>query len=357
MTLPEAAAPAAPVDAPAPRRARRAPPAAAALVGLTLLAGLVLAGLTQGSPDVAPGVALRSVAGLLAGSPSDTDTAFLVHSYRLPRLVAGIACGVVLGVVGVLLQACLRNPLAEPGLLGIGQGAALVLAAQVLLGVSWGGLGRPLACFAGGLAAGAVLLAVNGRVADPLRLVLAGAALSTLLAAVTSAVLVLAPATHAQGHAAVYRYLAGSLSNLGWGDVTVLAAWSAVLLPVALLSARVLTLLQLGDDVASSLGVAVDRWRIGLLLLAVALLAPVVAVAGPLSFVALLAAHAARGLLRTADARVLLPAAALAGALLTVGADLLGRLALAPLEVPAGLWTVLVGGPVTVALLRRRVRP
>ncbi|MGN9812779.1 FecCD family ABC transporter permease [Micromonospora sp. BQ11] len=333
-------------------RQRRAGGRRLAVVCLVLAGAVLLLGvgaITQGVPDVEVRFALDAV----AGRAGDDVTAYLVRQNRLPRVVAALACGAALGGIGVLLQDSLRNPIAEPGLLGVAHGASLVVTLQVLFGVSLPGVARPVACLLGGLAAGALLLAVNRRITDPVRLVLTGFALATLFSAVISAALVLAPSTGGQTQATVNRYLSGSLSGLAWPEVRVLLLWVGAGLPVALLLGRVLNLLQLGDDTAAGLGVHVGRTRLGLLVLAMVLLAPVVAVAGPLSFVGLLAAHVARGLLGSSDSRQVLPVAVLAGALVTLIADQLGRLAFEPLEIPAGIWTVLVGGPLAIVVATR----
>jgi iron complex transport system permease protein len=335
-----------------PSRQRRA--AAGRLVavcaGLAAAAALLaLVAITQGVPDVG----LRFAVDAVAGGTGDEVTGYLVRHNRLPRVVGALLCGAALGAIGVLLQDSLRNPIAEPGLLGVAHGASLVVTLQVLFGVALPGLARPTASLIGGLAAGALLLAVNRRITEPVRLVLTGFALATLFSAVISAALVLAPSTGGQTQATVNRYLSGSLSSVAWPEVRVLLLWVGAGLPVALLLGRVLNLLQLGDDTAAGLGVHVGRTRLALLLLAMVLLAPVVAVAGPLSFVGLLAAHVARGLLASSDSRQVLPAAVLAGGLITLVADQLGRLAFEPLEIPAGIWTVLVGGPVAIVVATR----
>jgi iron complex transport system permease protein len=151
----------------------------------------------------------------------------------------------------------------------------------------------------------------------------------------------------------LFLYLLGSNANHTWNDVRLVAPWLAVGLPLALLAARPLNLLRLGDDVAAGLGLSVQRTRLLLLLLAAALAAPVVAVSGPIAWVALVSPHLARRLCGRADARLVLPLAMLIGAVTLVVADQMGRLIFAPQEVPAGAWTTALAGPALLVMLRR----
>ncbi|MFW5825591.1 MAG: FecCD family ABC transporter permease, partial [Marinobacter sp.] len=147
--------------------------------------------------------------------------------------------------------------------------------------------------------------------------------------------------------------LVGSLTGRDWTHLGLVWPWLAVGLPVAMALARSLNLLQLGDEIAQGLGLAVFRTRVLLMLVAIALTASVVAVCGPIGFVALIAPHMVRGLLRTTDARQVLPISALLGALLLTVSDLLARELFSPTELPVGLVTVALGSPVALFLLRR----
>jgi iron complex transport system permease protein len=315
------------------------------------LAAAATAQLALGEPRLGPGRLVALLADGPAAADARQDAAFVVWQLRLPRLAVAVLAGAALAVGGHVLQDSLRKPLAGPELLGVGLGASLVVAIVTVFGIGLPPALLPLAALAGGLAAGALVLGAARGMLDPVRTLLLGAALTSLLSAVLVGVLTLAADTMVQD--AVLRYLTGSVSGVTWRDAAVAAPWVAVGLACAFAAARTLNLLRLGDDVAGGLGLRVDRARLVLLVLAAALVAPAVAVTGPIAFVSLLAPHAARLALGTGDVRRVLPATALLGALVVVLADAAGRLVLFPLELPAGAWTVLLGGPLVLVLLRR----
>jgi len=322
-----------------------------AAAALLALAAVATAQLALGEPRLA----LDRLAALLADGPGAAggreDAAFVVWQLRLPRLAVAVLAGASLAVGGHVLQDGLRNPLAGPELLGVGLGASLLVAMVSVFGIGVPPALLPLAALAGGLGAGALVLGAARGMLDPVRTLLLGAALTSLLSALLVGVLTLAADTMVQD--AVLRYLTGSVSGVTWPDAAVAAPWVAGGLLCTFAAARTLNLLRLGDDVAAGLGLRVDRARLALLVLAAALVAPAVAVTGPIAFVSLLAPHAARLALGTGDVRRVLPATALLGALVVVAADTAGRLLLFPLELPAGAWTVLLGGPLVLVLLRR----
>lgn len=336
--------------APPPSRSGRL---AAVLLGAALLgASIALLQLIRGEPDLPVGVALDATFGGSAGG----ESAFLVRELRLPRVLLGALAGAALGLAGTLLQGAFRNPIADPSLLGISQAASLVVAVSVLLPGVVPDVALPLLCLLAGVATGAVLVVLARTVRDPVRLILLGVVLSLLYGTCISVVLLVADSYLRLG--AFLRYTTGSVSAAGWPDLGLVAPWLAVAVPAALLCGRVLNLLQLGDDLASGLGMRVTRSRFALLLVALLLVSPVVAVVGPIGFVALLSPHVARFLLGTSNAHQVLPAAAAVGALVVLAADAAGRLLLFPSEVPAGVWTVVVAGPAAIwlsrGLLRRR---
>jgi iron complex transport system permease protein len=208
----------------------------------------------------------------------------------------------------------------------------------------------PWLALAGGLAAGLLILSASHLVRDPLNMVLVGAALSSLLGALITVVVVLGSPDEIQR---LYLFLVGSLTGSSWDDVQLVLPWLAIGIPLALCLIRPLNLLQLGDEMAASLGLPVLRTRALILVLSAAMTAAVVAACGPIGFVALLAPHIARRLLQTSDARQVLPAAALIGAVLLSGSDLLARELFRPAELPVGLVTTAVGAPLALFLLRR----
>jgi iron complex transport system permease protein len=317
------------------------------LAGVVCLLGIGLLSLMLGTPSVSPGELVEIARG--GGVPLDR---VIVTQLRLPRLVLGVLAGAMLALSGTLLQDTMRNPLGGPELLGVTSGATFVVAAITLLHLPVKLALIPWLALAGGLAAGALVVLSVGRISDPIRLVLTGAALTAML---NAGIFVLISYGNTNDIALLYMFLVGSLANRTWDYVRLVLPWAIVGIPTALLCARALNLLQLGDEVAHGLGLPVGRVRLLTLTLGAALVSAVVAVAGPISFIALLAPHLARRLLRTSDARQVLPVAALLGALLLCAADLLARRAFAPLDLPVGVFTTVIGGPALLVLLRRRL--
>ncbi|KAA0011441.1 iron ABC transporter permease [Billgrantia pellis] len=282
--------------------------------------------------------------------PERSDIALIVHEIRLPRIMLAILVGACLGVAGLLLQGLVRNPLASPDVIGITGGASLAAVAFLALGgTALGEAWLPLAALVGALLVALAILALAGRGVTPARLVLVGIGLAAALGAATTLILVLSPDTTAMQ---AYVWLTGSLYAAQWREVAALAPWAALGLPLALGLARHLDALALGDDLATGLGSAVRGTRLSLLLLAVALSGAAVAFAGGLSFLGLLAPHIARRLVARGHTG-LVPASALVGALILLHADLLGRLAFLPRDLPAGIFVAGIGAPFFVYLLYR----
>ncbi|GLF95012.1 FecCD family ABC transporter permease [Streptomyces yaizuensis] len=295
------------------------------------------------------GPALGTPAIPLAELPHD----IVVTELRLPRLVLALVAGACLGAAGLVLQEALRNPLAVPELLGVSSGAALGVAAPLVLAVSVPLALQPFLAIGGAVVGGALTLLAAGSARGPSAVLLCGAAVAAALQAALLVLMVLADQLDLQ---LIYRYLLGSLSARTWDDVTGLAPWLLAAVPALVLCAPVLSVLRLGDDDARALGVRADRARLAALAAAIVLIAPVVAVCGPLAWVGFLAPRLAAWLLPDAEAPRRLPWAAAWGAAVVACADLPARLALAPVETPVGAWTALLGVPVGVLLLRRGTR-
>lgn len=325
-------------------------------VRLPLLVGLCLAcilaaaalGLLASTPRISPAGLWDVLRG--GGTPLDR---VLITELRVPRFVLGALGGAMLALSGALLQDAMRNPLAGPELLGVTAGATIVVAAITILHLSVLLALIPWLALAGGLLAGGLVIVLMRRTDDPIRLVLVGAALTALL---NAAVIVLMSYGTQSDIGVLFLFLVGSLANRTWIQVRLILPWALVGIPLALFTARALNVLQLGEDVARGLGLPVLRVRVLVLVLSAALVAAVVAVSGPIAFVALLAPHLVRRALDTSDARVVLPCCALVGAALLTGADVLARLTFDPLELPVGIWTTLLGGPLLLLLLRRQLR-
>jgi len=324
---------------------------AARLLGLViLLAALmlaVIASLAVGARAIPP----LEVVQILFGSDTGQN-AVVINELRIPRTLIGIVAGVALGVAGALIQAVTRNPLADPGILGVNAGAAFALAVGTgLAGVS-GALGTLLLAYTGAFTASVLVYAIGslGRGgASPVRLILAGVALGAVLAGITQAIVL----TDRERFAGMTAWESGSLLDR---DVSLLGfAAPFVLLGVgiALAIGSSLNAIALGDDLAAALGANVLRTRI-LAIVAVMLLAgTATALAGPIAFVGLMVPHAVRWIVGP-DQRWIIGYSILAAPTLLLLADVVGRLLVPPGELAAGLVTALIGAPVLVVLVRRR---
>lgn len=288
--------------------------------------------------------------------PELAGTAAIIWQVRVPRvLLAGLA-GLGLAVAGVAWQGVLRNPLADPYLIGASAGAALGAAGAILFGIGGGQpMAVPLLAFLGSLGAVALVyrLALSpshqGQAPGAERLLLAGVAVSAFLSAVMS----LAVLVKSDSFTQLYFWLVGGLSGRGWEHVGMLAPYALVAIAGLAVFTPRLNLLQLGEETAFGLGVDVARDRRWLIGLAALLTAAIVSVCGMIGFVGLVVPHLAR-LLVGQDLRRVMPVAAGIGACLLVGADLAARLLWAPLEIPVGILTALAGAPFFLYLLGRR---
>ncbi|MBY6109989.1 iron ABC transporter permease [Halomonas sp. DP1Y21-3] len=316
-----------------------------ALLALALVASAGLS-LSLGSFPTPPIEVLKALA-----APQASDIGFIVWELRLPRILLAVLVGAALAVAGAVLQGIVRNPLASPDVIGITSGAAL--AAVVFLAGFASQLSihlLPLAALGGALVATVLVVALAWRKGlNPSRVVLVGIGLSAAMGAATTLLIVIsddASALHA------YVWLTGSLYAAQWRHVLSLLPWLLVAIPLCLSLARHMDALALGDAVAVGLGVDVLRSRLILLALSMALAGAAVAFAGGLSFVGLVAPHLAARLVGRSLAR-LVPVAALCGALIVLYADLIGRVAFLPKDLPAGVFVSAVGAPFFVYLLYR----
>lgn len=319
------------------------------LLLLTALVAVSVVSLLVGAGSVGP----WRVLALLSGTP-DSEVSFIVWELRAPRTLIGIAVGMALGVSGALLQAVARNPLAEPGLLGVSAGAAFAVTLALVLGASAATLRISVAQLGALLGCICVLSVARFRGVgnDPVRLVLAGAAFSGLLASLTSLILL-----YDQRAADEIRFwVIGSLSGRRLDDlVAVMPSMLLAALVIALI-ARPLAALALGERIASGLGhhPHLIRW---LVVACVALLVgAATAIAGPIAFVGLVVPFVARAFAGPDIRRTLwfcLPI----GPLMVLAADIISRVVVAPSELPLGVLTALCGAPVLVAVVRARRLP
>lgn len=270
---------------------------------------------------------------------------------RVPRALLAFLVGGALGTAGAGLQALVRNPLADPFLLGLSGGAGLGAITAIALGLH-GAWALPLAAFGGAL--GAMLLVyrlglAGGAQLDPRVLVLAGVAVGAFAAAISTAIVSLSEATQLRN---AFLWLWGGLSSASWDTVGVMALYTPLPLLVLLAAARPLDLLALGEEPASYLGADVERVKRRVYIAASLLTAAAVAVSGVIGFVGLVVPHIGR-LLWGHRHRRLLPVSFLGGGTLLAFADTLARTAVAPHELPVGIVTALIGVPVFAFLLRR----
>ncbi len=274
---------------------------------------------------------------------------FDIWQYRLPRAILAIYIGAALALSGTIIQGIIHNPLASPDILGINHGASLVAVLTLTLASSTPLWALPLAACIGAVAAFLILMSLTRRHTGPLQMALIGVALSALYAAIADYLLLTWP----QNLNTAMVWLTGSLWNRSWSFVAIAAPILTLLLPLALLASKTFDLLTLGDAKAATLGVNVRQQRVLLLALAVLLAAIAVSVAGPITFLGLVAPHLARKLVggRHID---LLPAAMLTGALILQVSDIAVRSIRPPLELPAGIFTALIGAPYFFYLLRKK---
>ena len=322
------------------------PAALLPLAALTLLLSVLLS-LALGATDIP----LPDAARLLL-RPDDSTDSLVIHTLRLPRTLVAALAGAALGVSGLLLQGVTRNPLADPGILGVEAGGALaILIMVVFFPAAPAALFVPAAFLGGLLAAAAAYGAARTAGVTPLRLALAGVAVASLAAAATRAVQILFE-ERAQG--ALFA-LSGSLAGRTWEQLAQIAPWLAGGLLLSLLAAPRVNVLTLGEDVARSLGAHTERDRVIVTGLGVLLAAGSVSVSGPIGFVGLIVPHAARALIGP-DHRLSLPLAALLGAGFLTLADTAARLIDRPAETPVGILVAAVGAPFFVLIARRAGR-
>ncbi|KUJ44566.1 Fe(3+)-hydroxamate ABC transporter permease FhuB [Verrucosispora sp. ts21] len=330
-------------DQPPPRAGHAASRAAGLAVAALALVVVVVLSIAVGAKPIP----LTQVWAALT-DPGAVDYA-VVHDMRLPRTLLGLLAGLALGTAGAAMQALTRNPLADPGLLGINAGAAAAIAtASLLFGVG-GGTGQVWFALGGAAAVTVGVYAVGGgRTATPARLALAGAALNAALYSYVSAVMLLDSA----GLQRLRFWTVGSLASADDATVRRVLPFIAVGLVAALAAARPLNALALGDDTARALG-ARPAWIRAAVIAAITLLCgAATAACGPIVFVGLLVPHLVRTLTGP-DLRWLLPYCALLAPVLLLGADVLGRVLGRPGELQVGLVTAVLGGPLFLWLVTR----
>ncbi len=314
-------------------------------IAVATLAFAILLSVFVGSSSVGVSDVWRALT-----TPDGSMTDIVVLDLRIPRTVAALVVGVGLGVSGALIQALTRNPLGDPGILGVDAGAALFVAIGVLLGASTPVQYLPFA-FVGALVVTTLVYIIGsaGRGgADPIRLTLAGVALAAVLTGITTAMMLLDPITFTK----LRGWNAGSFVERGFDVILPALPFIVVGVVIALACARSLNAVALGDELASALGTRLARTRV-LSVVAITLLAgSATAIAGPIGFVGLMVPHIARWIVGP-DQRWIIAYSILIAPIVLLVSDVIGRVILWPSDVPVGIVTAFVGAPVLIHLVRR----
>ncbi|MEX2285213.1 MAG: iron ABC transporter permease [Gemmatimonadota bacterium] len=320
-------------------------------VGLILLVWLALVALLLSVAFGAANLPISTVLDVVLGGGEPTERT-IVLELRMPRAVLGLVSGGSLAVSGAVFQALLRNPLAEPYVLGISGGAAVGAVAVIVLGVATGLV--PVGALLGALVAIGLVLRIatqTGRGLDTRVLLLAGVIASAFFQAI---ILVLLTLADVESFRSAVFWMMGSLASATWTDATMLGLYVAPSIVVLLALARPLNLLATGEETAQHLGLNVQRTKLVAFLVASLLVAASVAVCGVIGFIGLVIPHAIR-MIWGVDHRFLLPASFIGGGAFLLLADTGARTVAAPAELPIGVITALIGVPIFVVLLRRRI--
>ena len=311
-----------------------------------LVAALFVASILIGPSSLSPGAVWYALT-----APDQSPSAIIVHEIRLPRTILAALVGATLGIAGATLQGLLRNPLAEPGIVGASSAAALGAALVLYFGLSEISIvALPVAGMTGALAAVALLFALAGRDASPLALILAGVAISSFASALTALAVNLA--TSAYAALEITFWLLGSLTDRSMTHVALAAPAMVAGWLLMLSGARQLSLLSLGEDTAASLGVSLNALRLRLVLGIALAVGAAVSVSGAIGFVGLIVPHILRPYVGFDPGR-LLGVSLLGGAALVLAADILVRILSTGIEIRLGVVTALVGAPFFLLLLLR----
>jgi iron complex transport system permease protein len=274
----------------------------------------------------------------------------IVFNVRLPRVLTGVFVGMNLAVGGVLLQGILRNPMASPNIIGVNAGAGL--AAVIIMTILPGKIGAiPFASFFGALLATLLIYMLSRTSAGSrtVHIVLAGIAISNLLKAITSGLMMI----NSDVLEVTYSWLLGSLSGRSWTAVNTIWPYSLIALAAALFISPKVNLFGLGDDVASSVGLSIRLYRIIIILISSVLAGSAVSVTGTIGFIGIIAPHSARLLIGN-DHRYLVPLSAIMGAVLLILSDTIARTIFQPVELNVGIVTAVMGAPFFLLLLYKK---
>ncbi len=315
------------------------------LILILITSTTIVINTSWGEYPIPPLAVVQTIFGLDAGN---SDYAFVIRTLRLPRSLTAALVGMALGVSGTILQGITRNPLAAPGIIGINAGASLAAVSLIVVFPNIPVSVLPLAAFGGAFLTSLLIyfLAWQHR-SHPVRLILIGVGIAAVVNAVTNLIVTLGE-INSVSQALVW--LAGSVYGRSWEQIFYLLPWLIVFIPLAFLKAPQLNALNLGEEIAKGLGMKVEWQRGFLLLISAALAGAAVATAGTIGFVGLIAPHLSRQLVGNLH-EGLIPVAAMMGAAIVVVADFLGRILFAPIELPCGIITALLGAPYFIYIL------
>lgn len=319
------------------------------LVLMVVSAAVFIVSTGMGELKISPLTVLK----VFLGGGSEMDQ-LIIHSFRLPRIIVALMVGMGLAVAGGILQGIIRNPLASPDILGITGGAGVAVVGflavfsdesnALTVSINW----LPVAAFIGAAVSALLVyfLAWKNGV-SPIRLVLIGIGIMTLMKALTTLMMIFGPIYQASQ---ANIWITGTVYGSNWENISVLVPCIVILLIIAFIFARHVNVQELGDDVAIGVGANVQKHRFILMMVSTALVGVSVAFAGGIGFVGLMAPHMARRLVGSSFG-ALLPASALIGGILVMVADLIGRTMFSPFEIPAGVFTAGIGAPYFIYLL------
>ncbi|MGM9986839.1 MAG: FecCD family ABC transporter permease [Bacillaceae bacterium] len=314
------------------------------IISPILLLIIIFYGLTSGAVSI-------SLSEIIHVFTSSTDSTYsvIIHDLRLPRVLIGLLIGACLAVSGALLQGVMKNPLADPGIIGVTTGGGLAASITMVILPQFSYL-LPVSAFAGAFITSILIYFLAwDKGASPLKIILAGVAINALLGAIQNGIMVI----YSDRVQAVLPWLSGGLNGRSWYHLELMAPYAIIGLLLSLLAIKPANLLLLGDDSAKLLGQKVEMQRLLIILLASFLAGTAVSVAGLIGFVGLVVPHMIRLLIGN-DYKYLIPFSAIGGAILVVFADTIARSWFDPIELPVGILLAAVGAPFFLTLLKKR---
>lgn len=309
-----------------------------------VLCAMMMLALSVGSDFISPVTVLKELLGYGTG-----EYFFTIQTLRLPRVLLASLVGMALAVSGLILQGIIRNPLAAPDIIGVTSGAsvgALIFLAYATVSIHY----LPLAAIIGAGAVSSIIYLLSWRKGvTPIRIVLIGIGISALMKGIVTMLIVMGEEVRTSR---AYIWLTGSLYGANMQDVYLLLPWVIILILITFVLARVINVKELGDDIALGVGVRVQVYRLMFLLISVMLAGSAVAFVGGIAFVGLVVPHISRMLVGRSFA-ALIPISAIVGSIIVIFADIIGRTAFLPKDLPAGVFTAAIGAPFFIYLLFR----